>query len=173
MVVIRDATRPISAGSTRSTTGRSSTITSFSTLNPLIWLRVSVGGRGAIGAHLPGGRGRRPCVVVTCTSWYRPKLAYRSSMETTIVVDTDHQGRGLGTALLGALLERLTTQGVHRAVAMTRRSPQRFVGGAPPQAGVSHGGCAHRDRLQTRPPLGHDAHGEIAPGVAAERCRGG
>lgn len=68
-----------------------------------------------------------PCLVaeldgrvvgVTYASWYRPKLGYRTTMETTIVLDTDHLGRGLGTRLLGALLDRLAIAGVHRAVAI-------------------------------------------------------
>lgn len=57
-------------------------------------------------------------IGVTYSSWYRPKRAYRSSMETTIVLDIDHLGRGLGTQLLGGLLERLTQQGVHLAIAI-------------------------------------------------------
>lgn len=39
-------------------------------------------------------------------------------METTIVLDTDQRGRGLGSLLLGGLLQRLTDQGVHLAVAI-------------------------------------------------------
>ncbi|MDH3307935.1 MAG: GNAT family N-acetyltransferase [Acidimicrobiia bacterium] len=57
-------------------------------------------------------------VGVTYSSWYRPKVAYRSSMETTVVLDTDELGNGIGSVLLGALLERLITQGVHVAVAI-------------------------------------------------------
>lgn len=55
---------------------------------------------------------------VTYSSWYRPKQAYRSSMETTIVLDLDHRGHGLGTLLLGSLCDRLRDQGVHRAIAI-------------------------------------------------------
>jgi phosphinothricin acetyltransferase len=57
-------------------------------------------------------------VGVSYSSWYRPKVAYRSSMETTIVLDESVWGRGVGTMLLGALLERLEEQGVHLAVAI-------------------------------------------------------
>ncbi len=55
---------------------------------------------------------------VAYSSWYRPKPAYRSSVETTIVLDTEHVGTGLGTALLGALLDRVRADGFHRAVAI-------------------------------------------------------
>lgn len=57
-------------------------------------------------------------VGVTYSSWYRPKLAYRSTVETTIVLDTDHLARGLGSRLLGTLLERLRQRGLHMAVAI-------------------------------------------------------
>lgn len=57
-------------------------------------------------------------VGVSYSSWYRPKLAYRTSMETTIVLDVGVWGRGIGTRLLGALLDRLQAQGVHLAVAI-------------------------------------------------------
>ncbi len=55
---------------------------------------------------------------VTYASWYRPKLAYRSSAETTIVLAEAAWGRGIGTELLGALCERLTVEGFHRAIAI-------------------------------------------------------
>lgn len=57
-------------------------------------------------------------VGLTYASRYRPKPAYRTSMETTIVLDTAFLGRGFGTILLAGLLERLTAQDVHRAVAI-------------------------------------------------------
>jgi phosphinothricin acetyltransferase len=57
-------------------------------------------------------------VGVSYSSWYRPKVAYRSSMETTIVLDESAWGRGIGTRLLRALLTRLEEQGVHVAIAI-------------------------------------------------------
>lgn len=57
-------------------------------------------------------------IGLTYSSWYRPKLAYRSTMETTIVLDTQHLQRGLGSELLAALIARMQQQGVHRAVAI-------------------------------------------------------
>ena len=51
-------------------------------------------------------------------SWYRPKPAYRSSMETTIVLGVSARGKGLGSQLLAALLDRLTADGAHLAVAI-------------------------------------------------------
>ena len=55
---------------------------------------------------------------LTYASRYRPKLAYRSTVETTIVLDQAHLGRGLGARLLGTLLDRLTESGFHMAVAI-------------------------------------------------------
>lgn len=49
---------------------------------------------------------------------YRHKAAYASSVETTVVLDPAATGTGLGTALLGALIELLREQGVHRAYAI-------------------------------------------------------
>ncbi len=55
---------------------------------------------------------------VSYSSRYRPKPAYRSTAETTIVLDQAHLGRGLGTRLLSSLLERLTEKGFRMAVAI-------------------------------------------------------
>ncbi len=60
----------------------------------------------------------RYVVGVAYSSWYRPKLAYRSSVETTIVLDTAYLGRGIGTDLLASLLERLRARGFRRAIAI-------------------------------------------------------
>ncbi len=57
-------------------------------------------------------------VGVTYSSFYRPKVAYRSTAETTIVLDTAYLGRGLGTTLLSAMLDRLKERRFHRAVAI-------------------------------------------------------
>lgn len=68
-----------------------------------------------------------PCLVseldgeitgISYSSRYRAKPAYRSTVETTIVLDQNHLGRGLGQDLLGSLLEHLTTLGFHMAVAI-------------------------------------------------------
>jgi len=50
------------------------------------------------------------------SSRFRPKPAYHTSVETTIYLDPDHLGQGLGARLYGALLEALGAEpGVHRA----------------------------------------------------------
>lgn len=52
------------------------------------------------------------------SSWYRPKVAYERSVETSIVLDRDWTGRGLGRRLYGALLHELAGAGTHRAYAV-------------------------------------------------------
>jgi len=49
------------------------------------------------------------------TPW-RPRRAYRFSVEVTAYVQPDHQGRGLGSRLYAALLPALERQGVHAAL---------------------------------------------------------
>ena len=47
---------------------------------------------------------------------FKPRPAYDSSVETTIYLDAEHVGDGLGTRLYGALLDELIADaGVHRA----------------------------------------------------------
>ncbi|MBV9901016.1 MAG: N-acetyltransferase, partial [Alphaproteobacteria bacterium] len=47
---------------------------------------------------------------------FRPRLAYRFSVETTVYVAQGAQGRGIGTALYGALLPVLEKQGFVQAI---------------------------------------------------------
>ena len=47
---------------------------------------------------------------------FRPKPAYHTSVETTVYLDSEYTGRGLGSRLYGALLELLDDEPrVHRA----------------------------------------------------------
>ena len=51
------------------------------------------------------------------SSSFRPRAAYAPTVETSVYLDPDTTGRGVGTALLGALLTELETEDVHRACA--------------------------------------------------------
>lgn len=62
------------------------------------------------------------------SSWYRPKDGYRRSVETSIVLDGDHVGHGLGTLLYGALLDQLAAAGTHRAYAVVTIPNDASVG---------------------------------------------
>ncbi|MEV0381708.1 N-acetyltransferase family protein [Nonomuraea sp. NPDC050643] len=49
---------------------------------------------------------------------WRPKPAYRYTVEDTIYVAPDHIGQGLGTALLGTLVTRSTEAGMRQMIAV-------------------------------------------------------
>ena len=49
---------------------------------------------------------------------YRPRSAYRFTVEDSIYVDPEATGRGLGRLLLGALVERATALGYRQMVAV-------------------------------------------------------
>ncbi len=51
------------------------------------------------------------------SSAFRPKLAYLTSVETSVYLAPEYGGRGLGTRLYAALFEVLATEDVHRAYA--------------------------------------------------------
>jgi len=55
-------------------------------------------------------------VGYACSSPFKPKPGYSSSVETSIYLDPDHVGRGLGRPLYGRLLDELEAEGsLHRA----------------------------------------------------------
>lgn len=53
---------------------------------------------------------------------FRERPAYSTTVEDSVYVDRDHQGRGVGKALLEALVETATNHGFHTVIA-------RIVGG--------------------------------------------
>ncbi|HEX6527497.1 MAG TPA: GNAT family N-acetyltransferase [Streptosporangiaceae bacterium] len=55
------------------------------------------------------------------TPW-RPKPAYRHTVESTIYLAPDHTGRGIGRLLLGALLQSCTSTGVEQVIAVVADS---------------------------------------------------
>lgn len=57
-------------------------------------------------------------------SAWRPKPAYRHTAEDTIYLDPAHAGRGVGTALLAALLEALAAAGVRQVVSVVADVPE-------------------------------------------------
>jgi len=66
-------------------------------------LFVADAGRGAIG--------------YSSSRSFRPKGAYATSVETSVYLDPDWQGRGLGARLYTALFDALASEDVHRAYA--------------------------------------------------------
>lgn len=53
-----------------------------------------------------------------CSGPFRPKLAYRTSVETSVYLDPRFCGQGLGRRLMDALLLELESAPVHRAYAL-------------------------------------------------------
>jgi L-amino acid N-acyltransferase YncA len=64
---------------------------------------------------------------------FRDRAAYRFTAENSIYVHPDHIGRGIGKALLEALLERTAAQGFRTMIAV--------IGGAEPASIALHAGC--------------------------------
>jgi phosphinothricin acetyltransferase len=60
----------------------------------------------------------RVVVGFASSSPFRPKKAYETSVETTIVFDENFVGRGLGKILLPALIDELAGFDIHRAYAL-------------------------------------------------------
>ena len=52
-----------------------------------------------------------------CSSVFRPKAAYASTVETTIYLAPEARGQGLGRRLYQALFQELESEGLHRACA--------------------------------------------------------
>ncbi len=50
-------------------------------------------------------------------SFYRDRPGYRTSVENSVYVHPGHQRKGVGTTLLGALVERAATNGFHAVFA--------------------------------------------------------
>lgn len=74
-------------------------------------------------------------------SQFRPRAAYAWACEDSIYVDSMHQGRGIGRALLNALLAAAAASGFRTMVAV--------IGGAEPASVALHAACgfAHAGRL--------------------------
>lgn len=62
------------------------------------------------------------------SSRFRDKAAYRSSVETTVVIDPDYRAKGIGRLLLATILDTIRAAGVHRAYAVVTLPNDASVG---------------------------------------------
>ena len=72
-------------------------------------------------AEAGGGEGLEGCGSVcgfAYASPWRPKPAYRHTVEDTVYLSPGHTGRGIGSALLGGLLARCPAAGVRQVIAV-------------------------------------------------------
>ena len=73
---------------------------------------------GSTGRHrLLVGVSDHEVVGFACSSRFRPKPAYETSVETTIYLAPGAVGRGAGSTLYGELFKSLESEDVHRAYA--------------------------------------------------------
>jgi L-amino acid N-acyltransferase YncA len=73
---------------------------------------------GATGDHLiVADEGGKP-VGFAYSSAYRPRPAYQRTRESSVYLDADSRGRGLGRALYDDLLSRLAIDEIHMVVAL-------------------------------------------------------
>lgn len=62
------------------------------------------------------------------SSRYREKAAYRSSVETTVVVDPGYVAGGIGRQLLTVVLDAARDEGIHRAYAIVTVPNEASIG---------------------------------------------
>lgn len=76
------------------------------------------------GSSRPGGTSDPVVAGYAYASAWRPKPAYRHTAEDTIYLDPAFAGRGIGTALLAALLEACAAAGVRQVVSVVADVPE-------------------------------------------------
>jgi L-amino acid N-acyltransferase YncA len=83
---------------------------------PFLVAEAAAAGSGVAGAGMAGG-GRSVCGFAYASPW-RPKSAYRHTVEDTVYLSPGCTGRGIGSALLGTLLAGCTTAGARQVIAV-------------------------------------------------------
>ncbi len=76
------------------------------------WLRERAGALGVLVAELDGR-----VVGFSSLSEYRPRAAYRTSVESSVYVDEAVRGRGVGRRLMRELVELAQSRGFHTMIA--------------------------------------------------------
>lgn len=83
------------------------------------WIQDRSGGLAVVVAEVEG-----KVVGFASLSFYRDRPGYRTSVEDSIYVDRNHQGAGVGSAMLGELIDVAVKHGFHAIFA-------RIVGAQP------------------------------------------
>ncbi len=73
-------------------------------------------------------------------NWFKPRAAYRYSVEDSIYLAPDQQGQGVGKALLSALLTELEARGVRKVMAVIGDSANAGSVGLHRSLGFEHAG---------------------------------
>jgi phosphinothricin acetyltransferase len=86
------------------------------------WIDEHSGGHPAVVAEVGAEVGGALVVGFGSLTPYRPRPAYATTVENSVYVDPEHQGRGVGKAILDELVRLAADHGFHSVVA-------RIVGG--------------------------------------------
>lgn len=73
-------------------------------------------------------------------NWFKPRPAYRFSVEDSIYLAPQQEGRGLGSALMQALLNQLEAAGIRKVMAVIGDSANAASIGVHRRAGFAHAG---------------------------------
>ena len=119
--------------------------------------------------HLVAEREGRVMGYAYAGNW-RPRPAYKFSVEDSIYIDKDAVGQGVGKALLPALIEQCTALGKRQMVAVIGDSAQTPSIRLHASCGFEMVGHAEEHRLQVRPLARHGADAARA-GRGQPRCR--
>ena len=72
--------------------------------------------------------------------WFKPRPAYRFSAEDSIYLHAEAAGKGLGSELLGALMEKAEATGIRKLIAVIGDSDNRGSIGVHRSLGFNHVG---------------------------------
>ena len=81
------------------------------------WLSSRAGARIVLVAVDDTAEGVAPVTGFSSLSQYRERPAYATTVEDSVYIHPDHQGRGVGRLLLEALIETARSHGFHTMVA--------------------------------------------------------
>jgi L-amino acid N-acyltransferase len=91
-----------------------------------VWIAEREGALGVVVAEVDG-----QVVGFASLSPYRPRAAYRTTVENSVYVDQSARGSGVGRALMQELIDVATKRGFHTIVA-------HIVAGHEPSIGLHH-----------------------------------